>query len=383
MLKPKLLFLCICIALTACDKSSGAPSGAPDGQMPPAQVDVVTMHFQPVTITFNLPGRTSSVRVSEVRPQVSGVIQRRLFTEGSYVKAGQPLYQIDPATYEASYEKAQARLTSTASTLNRYRTLVKNDAISKQTYDDALSEFQQAQADLKTAKVNLNYTKITAPISGKVGRSQFTEGALVTDGQTNPLTTITQLDPIYVDVSQSSNELQKIRRALAQGKIKELNNHEAAVTLILEDGALYSKEGHLEFSEVMVDQGTGTVNLRAEFPNPDSELLPGMFVHANLRQGVQENGLLIPQEAIQHDSKGKPYVFIIDNNNKAIQRSVSTGQMIKGKWEVISGLKENERVAVSGLQKLGSGAAVQPVEKKESAGSDSSPALSITDQSAQ
>lgn len=381
MLKTKIHLLYLCMALTACDN---AASDRQNGQIPPAQIDMVTLKAQPITVSLNLPGRTTSVKVSEVRPQVDGVILKRLFTEGSSVKAGQPLYQIDPSTYEASYEKARAQLNNAAGTLNRYRVLVKENAISKQSFDDARSEYEQAQADVKTAKVNLGYTQIRAPISGKISRSQYTEGALVTNGQTNPLTTITQLDPIYVDVSQASNDLLTIRRALVEGKLKEVNDHEAAVALTLEDGTRYQREGHLEFSEVTVNEGTGTVNLRAEFPNPEGVLLPGMFVHADLKQGIQEKGLLVPQEAIQHDSKGKPYVFIIGQDNKVSERSVSTGQMVNGNWQILTGLQENERVAVSGLQKIGDGVVVKPTERdRQNEKNDPSSFLSITDESAQ
>lgn len=368
------------LLLAACDRTS--TNNTQSAQ--PLQVDVVTLHAQPITLSSNLPGRTTAVRSAEVRPQVGGVIQKRLFTEGTDVKEGQQLYQIDPATYQASYNKALATLTNANALVKRYKPLAAARAVSEQTYDDAVSSALQAKADLDTARVNLEYTKVKAPISGRIGRSSYTEGALVTSGQSSALTTITQLDPIYVDVSESSQDLLRLRRALAQGQLKSISSHEAAVQLTLEDGSAYPHEGKLEFSEVTVDQGTGSVTLRATFPNPERALLPGMFVHALLKQGVQEQGILVPQEAISHDVKGHPYVFVVKADGTAEQRSITTGEMRDGQWQVISGLNEGEKVVVTGLLKVRSGAKLSATERSQSASDTANKvSLSMTDPSAQ
>lgn len=371
--------ICISLMLTACDRS--ATSASQNASVP--QIDVVTLHAQPITITSQLPGRTVAVRSAEVRPQVNGVIQKRLFTEGSEVKEGQQLYQIDPATYQAAYNKALATLTNAQAVVKRYKPLAAAHAVSEQTYDDAVSTAAQAKADVESARINLEYTKVRAPISGRIGRSQFTEGALVTSGQTSNLTSISQLDPIYVDITESSQNMLRLRRALAQGQLSALNNHEAAVRLTLEDGSSYPHEGRLEFAEVTVDQGTGSVTMRATFPNPDRELLPGMFVHALLKQGVQNQGILVPQEAVSHDTKGHPYVYVVKADNTIEQRSVTTGEMHDGQWQIISGLNAGEKVAVSGLLKVRAGVKVTPNERSANTAAAPTVSLSMTDPSAQ
>lgn len=371
--------ICISLMLTACDRS--ATSASQNASVP--QIDVVTLHAQPITITSQLPGRTVAVRSAEVRPQVNGVIQKRLFTEGSEVKEGQQLYQIDPATYQAAYNKALATLTNAQAVVKRYKPLAAAHAVSEQTYDDAVSTAAQAKADVESARINLEYTKVRAPISGRIGRSQFTEGALVTSGQTSNLTSISQLDPIYVDITESSQNMLRLRRALAQGQLSALNNHEAAVQLTLEDGSSYPHEGRLEFAEVTVDQGTGSVTMRATFPNPDRELLPGMFVHALLKQGVQNQGILVPQEAVSHDTKGHPYVYVVKADNTIEQRSVTTGEMHDGQWQIISGLNAGEKVAVSGLLKVRAGVKVTPNERSANTAAAPTVSLSMTDPSAQ
>ena len=375
----RLSLICISLLLSACDNNSQNSVAAP---LP--QVSVVTLHTQPVALNRTLPGRTVAVRTAEVRPQVDGIIQKRLFTEGTDVKAGQQLYQIDPATYQAAYDKAQATLKNDLATVRRYRGLVADHAVSEQTYDDAVASATEAKADLDTAKVNLEYTKVLAPIGGRIGRSLYTEGALVTNGQSSYLTTITQLDPIYVDVSESSRSLLELRNALASGRLKALNSHEAAVQLILEDGSAYPLDGRLEFSEVNVDEGTGSVTMRATFPNPNKLLLPGMFVHAVLKQGVEENGILVPQEAVSHDTKGRPWVYVVDKNNVATQRVITTGETMNGNWLVTSGLNDGDRVITQGLLNVHAGSKVVPHDAPATSTAPSSDVqLSMTDASAQ
>ncbi|TKI05981.1 efflux RND transporter periplasmic adaptor subunit [Martelella alba] len=367
------------LMLTACDNSAKL-SGAGN---PPPQVDVVTLKTEPVTLSTTLPGRTTSVRTAEVRPQVDGIILKRLFKEGSEVKAGQQLYQIDPATYQAAYDKAKATLLSANALAKRYTSLVAAHAVSEQQYDDAISSAAEAKADLETAQINLDYTKVKAPISGRIDRSLVTEGALVTNGQSTYLTTITQLDPMYVDISESSRNLLRLRQLIAQGKLKAINNHQAAVRLILEDGSTYPVEGRLEFSEVRVDENTGSVTLRATFPNPERILLPGMFVHAVLAQGVQEQGIMVPQESVGHDTKGRPYVYVVNADNKVAQRYVHTGEMINNSWLVTDGLNVGDRVVTAGIQRIAPGITVTPLERASASTEKSHLALSMTDPSAQ
>ncbi|KMK18472.1 antibiotic transporter [Pluralibacter gergoviae] len=349
----------------------------------PVHVDVTTLRSQNVTLSTQLPGRTASVRTAEVRPQVDGIILKRQFKEGAEVKAGQPLYQIDPATYQAAVNKAQAAWRNATILEKRYRTLSGVEAISKQDYDDALTNAQETKAALDTANINLEYTKVRAPISGRIDRSLVTEGALVTNGQANYLTTITQLDPIYVDISESSRNLLSLRKMIDSGKLRKVSDHEAAVRLVLEDGTPYPNEGRLEFAEVRIDETTGSVILRATFPNKDRILLPGMFVHAQLVQGVQENGILVPQQSIGRDNKGHPYVYVVDNDSVVHQRAIATGEMINGQWLVTQGLKEGEKVVTAGLQQVKDGAKVQWQEQDIQNTKDANSSLTIADPSAQ
>lgn len=371
--------ICIALSLSACDRNTQN-----NMTQPLPQVSVVTLHSQPVALHRTLPGRTVAVRTAEVRPQVDGIIQKRLFTEGSEVRAGQQLYQIDPATYQAAYDKALATLNNDQATVRRYRVLVADHAVSEQTYDDAVASAAEAKADLDTARVNLNYTRVLAPISGRIGRSLFTEGALVTSGQTSYLTTITQLDPIYVDVSESARSLLELRNALASGRLKALNGHEAAVQLTLEDGSVYPLDGRLEFSEVNVDEGTGSVTLRATFPNPGRILLPGMFVHAVMKQAIEEHGILVPQEAVSHDTRGRPWVYIVDKNNIARLHLITTEGTINGNWLVTAGLHEGDRVITQGLLNVHADSKVIPQEvPADTTPPASDVQLSMTDASAQ
>ncbi|MDU6433188.1 MAG: efflux RND transporter periplasmic adaptor subunit [Pantoea sp.] len=375
----KFLSASVVFLLVACDQGGGQPAAS---SIP--QVGVTTVKSQPVTLMKQLPGRTNAVKTAEVRPQVSGVIQKLLFTEGGEVKAGQPLYQIDPATYKAAYDKALATWQNDAMVAKRYQPLAAAHAISQQTYDDAVAAERSAKADLETARVNLDYTLVKAPIAGHISRSLVTAGALVTNGQTDYLATIQQLDPIYVDVSESVADLLSLRRAMAQGKLEKVDDNTATVKLQLEDGSTYPLEGKLAFSEVNVSETTGTVVLRAIFPNPHNELLPGMYVHAVFPQGVQQQGILLPQEAIMHDAKGQPYVYVVKPDSSVEQRNITTGEMVKGNWLVNSGLKSGEQVIVNGLQSVRSGIKVNA----QAANSQDTPAaggvsLSMTDPSAQ
>ena len=366
----------LALLLAACDQTA-----APVASNHPVDVGVVTLSAEAVTLLSQLPGRTTAVRTAEVRPQVSGIILKRLFKEGSEVSAGDPLYLIDPATYQATYDKALATLSNAQALANRYRPLAAAHAVSQQTYEDAAAVAKEAKADLETARVNLNYTHVYAPISGHIGRSLSTEGALVTSGQSSYLTTIQQLDPIYVDVSESSQALLRQRRALADGKLQALGNNAAAVKLTLEDGSDYGELGQLEFSEVTVDESTGSVTMRARFPNPKRLLLPGMFVHASFPQGIAEQGILAPQEAIMHDNKGRPYVFVVQADNRIAQQTITTGEMQQGKWLVESGLKAGDRVVVDGLQNVRVGSQVTASEHQSKAAPQAN--LTTADPSAQ
>ena len=336
---------------------------------------MVTVHPEPVESTTDLPGRTSAVLTSDVRPQVSGVILKRLFTEGSEVTEGQQLYQIDPATYQASYDSAVATLAHNEAALAdanakaaRYKPLAAAQAVSKQDYDDAAASAREAQADIASARasieqarINLNYTKVLSPISGRIGRSSVTPGALVTANQTTALATVTELDPIYVDVNESSTTLLRFRQELAAQEIESGGDGAAKVTLKLEDGSSYPLPGKLQFAEVTVNAGTGTVLLRALFPNPQRLLLPGMYVHAELQEGVNRDGILVPQQAVSRNPHGDAVVLVVGDGNKAEPRILATGPAVGDQWVVTGGLKAGERVIVDGLQKVRPGTTVQPV----------------------
>lgn len=343
--------------------------------MPPQEVGIVTLTAQRAEIVTELPGRTAALRVAEVRPQVNGIILKRLFTEGSEVKEGQQLYQIDPATYQAALESAQAALARAEATQqvakllsDRRQKLVNSRVISAQDYDDANASYQQAVADvasaraaLKSAQINLDYTKVLSPIAGRIGRSMVTEGALVTSGQATPLSTVQQIDPIYVDVTQSSAQLLRLQRELANGQLKNAGDQVATARLILEDGTPYSEPGKLQFSEVSVDQGTGSVTLRAVFPNPNRQLLPGMFVRALITGGINDHAILIPQKGVTRNPRGEPVAMVVGEGNRVEVRVLKTDRVINDQWLVTEGLKEGDRVILEGLQKIGPGAEVNPV----------------------
>lgn len=361
-----------CVVLTGCERPQAAGEGPPMG---PPEVGVVDIQPQKVALTTELAGRTAAYMVSEVRPQVGGIIQKRLFTEGGDVAAGQPLYQIDPATYQVAFEsakasraKAEANLASTRSKASRYEELVAIKAVSQQDYDDAQAALKQGQADVaaakaavETARINLAYTKVASPIAGRIGRSTVTPGALVTASQPTALATVQQLDPIYVDVTQSSAELLRLKRDLASGQLKKAGASQAAVKLVLEDGSAYPLAGKLQFSDITVDQSTGTITLRAVFPNPKGDLMPGMYVRTVLEEGVDEQAILAPQQSVSRDTKGNPTALVVGADGKAELRTLKTRRALGDKWLVSEGLKAGDKLIVDGLQKIHPGAPVKPV----------------------
>ncbi|MWV16337.1 efflux RND transporter periplasmic adaptor subunit [Pseudomonas sp. L-22-4S-12] len=330
-----------------------ALSGCGEAPTPPAaqvpQVGVVTLAAQPYTLTTELPGRTAAFRIAEVRPQVDGIIQKRLFTEGSEVKAGQQLYQIDAASYAASLKSAEASQVSARSLAVRYKELVVDKAVSQQAYDEAEAARLQAEAALEKARIDLRYTRVLAPIAGRVGRSTVTEGALVSNGQSTAMATIQQLDPIYVDVTQSSAELLRLRRELAAGQLEQAGKA-AKVSLTLEDGSTYPHSGILEFSEVSVDEGTGSVTLRAVFPNPAHDLLPGMFVHARLNSAVKQQAILAPQQGVTRDLKGQATALVVGAGDKVELRQLQAERTSGNRWLVSAGLQAGDRLITEGLQ---------------------------------
>jgi membrane fusion protein, multidrug efflux system len=358
-------------------------AGGPPNQGPP-EVGVVTIEPQAVTLRTELPGRTSPYAISDVRPQISGIVKARLFVEGADVRAGQVLYQIDPAPYQAAYDQAKAQLASAQANLvttkvkaERFADLVKIKGVSQQDYDDARAAYLQAaaaveqnQASLQSAKINLDYTKITAPISGRIGRSTFTKGALVTNGQTDALTTVQTLDPIYVDINQSASELLKLRRGLANGALTASGPASTDVSLKLEDGSDYPLTGRLQFADVTVDQTTGAVTLRAIFPNPKGVLLPGMYVRAVVAQGGKPSAILAPQQGVTRDLAGRPVAMVVDASGKAQTHILTTDGVVGDKWLVLDGLRAGDRVIVEGLQRVKPGAPVHAV----AAGSPPAPA---------
>jgi RND family efflux transporter MFP subunit len=353
------------ISLTGCGHKKDAPPPPP-----PALVKVTTLRFQPVGLTTELPGRTVAYRVAEIRPQVSGVIQKRMFVEGSDVKSNRQLYQIDPAPYQAAYESAAALAVSSKLQVERFKPLAEVNAVSKQDFDNAVATAAQNKASADTAHINLVYTRLLSPISGRIGRSAVTEGALVTANQTTALATVQQLDPIYVDVTQPSAVLLRLKRELAAGQLVAAGGNEAEVQLTLEDGSSYGPRGKLQFVEVSVDETTGSVTLRALFPNPDKLLLPGMFVHEKIEEGSRKDALLVPQLAVAHNQKGEPTALVVGPDNKVELRTLATERAIGDKWLVSEGLKAGDRVIVEGLQFAKPGAAVRPEELPDTAPPD-------------
>ena len=342
---------------------------------PVPEVATVNVSTGPVALTTELPGRTSAYRVADVRPQVNGLIQKRLFTEGSLVTAGQVLYQIDPAPFQAVLDnakaalaKAEANLQAIRSKAERFKELLPEKAVSQQDYDDAEAALKQTEADIevwkatvKTASINLGYTRIVAPISGRIGRSNVTEGALVTAQQPTPLSTIQQLDPVYVDVPQSTSETLRLKRLLEGGRLNQGGEGQKKVKLLLEDGSEYPLMGTLQFRDVTVDPTTASVILRVVFPNPQGVLLPGMFVRAVVREGIKVQAILIPQQAVSRDPKGNPVALIVDAGGKVQQRMLVLDRAIGDEWLVATGLASGDRVIVEGMQKVRPGASVKAV----------------------
>lgn len=359
-------------ALTACGQSDGAGG---EGEMPPPEVAVVTVQQAPYTQVTELTGRVVPVRVAEIRPQVSGIITDRLFTEGAEVAAGATLYQIDPAPYRAALALAQANLASAEAQLvsvtaraQRYTELLSKQTVSRQAYDDAIAEqgvrraaVASARAEVDTARINLDYAQVRAPIAGHIGRSRVTVGALVGQGQADMLTSITQLDPIHVDLSQSADALSALRRQIAAGQVSLPDGGKVKVSLTLADGTPYADAGSLEFAEVTVDAGTGTVALRALFPNARQELLPGMFVRAQVEQGTRPDAILVPQQGVTLGAGGIATALVVDKDDKVEQRNVRAERAVGDQWLVTDGLKPGDRLVVQGVQKAQPGMAVKPV----------------------
>ena len=362
------------LLLTACNRSN-APSSA--AQAPP-EVGVLTIKPRPVVITNVLPGRTAPTLIAEVRPQVTGIIQRRAFQEGTVVKAGSTLYRIDPATYEAAYQNSRAAVAKAQSTvensrrnLERTKELVAIKFVSQQAYDDAAATLRQNEADLESAKaaaeaarINLGYTNLVAPISGRTGKSTVTVGALVTANQPTALVSIQQLDPIYVDVTQSTTEALALKRAMASGALKRVQGEGegARVKLLFEDGSTYSHEGTLQFSDVTVDPSTGAITLRALFPNPDGLLLPNMYVRAVIEEGVREQAIVVPQQAVSRDAKGQAVAMVVGTDDKVAPRVLQANRTIGTDWLIDGGLQAGDRVIVEGLQRARPGAPVKALE---------------------
>jgi len=361
-----------CLILTGCGKQSATVAKAPGT---PPEVGVIVIQPQRVALTTELAGRTSAFLIAEVRPQVGGIIQKRLFTEGSDVRAGEVLYQIDPATYQAAYDSAKASLARAEANViparlkaDRYKDLVKINAVSRQDDDDAVAALRQAEADVaftkaavETARINLAYTKVTAPISGRIGRSSVTDGALVTASQPVALATIQQLGSMYVDVTQSSAELLRLKQNLASGLLKSNGAAQARAKLLLEDGSAYPSSGILKFSDVTVDQSTGSITLRAVFPNPNQMLLPGMFVRAVLEEGVNEHAILVPQRGVTRNPDGNAMVMVVGAEEKVEPRVIKVVRTMGDDWLVSEGLKAGERVILEGLQKARPGTPVKAV----------------------
>ncbi len=364
------LFAAGILATTVLTGCGDAPQQGQQQQAP--QVDVITVKPETLELSTELPGRTAAFRVAEVRPQVSGVLLERTFEEGTYVEKGQQLYQIDPAIYqaelasaEAEVQRARAVLRSSELRYNRFKELLQENAVSQDEFDSAEATYFQnkaavavAEAQLKNARINLEYTKVNAPINGIIGRSNFTEGALVTASQQEPLVTINQLDPIYVDISQSSKQFMQLQADIQSGRIEANESGNAPVRLKL-NGLDFDQQGELLFSEVSVEEDTGAILLRAVFPNPDKTLYPGMFVRAAVSEGTINTALLLPQKAVTRDPRGRPYVMVVNSENKVEQRMITTERAIGSDWLVSDGVQEGDKVITSGLQKVRPGATVQ------------------------
>jgi membrane fusion protein (multidrug efflux system) len=350
-----LSILCLLIAASgvSCSRKQAPPPPAPE-------VATVTVARQPVLLTTELPGRTSPYLIAEIRPQVNGLIQKRLFTEGSDVQTGQELYQIDPAPFQAALDSAQANLPALRLRADRYKEALVDKAVSQQDFDDADAALKQAEAALEMARINLNYTHIVSPISGRIGASTVTDGAIVTAYQPTALATIQQLDPIYVDVPQSTSEMLRLQRLFNEGRLNRDGTNVNQVQLIMEDGTKYPLEGTLQFRDVSVDPTTASVTLRMVFPNPNAVLLPGMFVRAVVKEGVDQ-AMLIPQQAVSRDTKGNPVALIVNAAGKVEPRLLGLDRAIGDQWLVSTGLAPGDRVIAEGMQRVRPGAEVKAV----------------------
>lgn len=373
----------VTLAIAGCSRGGEPAAQGPAAQPPAPQVGVVEVAPSDVTLSTELPGRTTPFLIAEVRPQVGGIIRERSFDEGRDVKAGEVLYQIDPATYRVAHEaaratlaKADANLASARVTSSRLDQLVQRNAVSKQQRDDAAAAVKQAEADvarakadLEGARINLAYTKVTSPINGRIGRSTVTPGALVTASQAQALAVVQQLDPIYVDVTRSTVDLLRMRGDLASGRLSTVDGSKAKVRLLLEDGNTYASGGTLEFADVTVDPNTGSVTLRAVFPNPDQVLLPGMYVRAVLEEGVRENAIVVPQRGVTRDARGQATALVLNGEGVVEQRKVTTERAVGNQWLISDGLAAGDRLIVEGLQRVrpGAQASVLPADPAKAA----------------
>lgn len=365
------------LLLSGCGKSQSAPSAAPAA----LEAHVLTIQPQTVTLTTELPGRTSAYRVSEVRARISGIVQKRLFTEGADVKAGDLLFEIDPAPYQAAFDsakatlaKAEASLFSAQAQADRFKDLVGSDAISRQTYDDAeakrlasTADVAAAKAALQAAEINLGYTRVTAPIGGRIGRAAVTEGAYVQQGTATLLATIQQLNPLYIDLNQSADDALQLKQAVASGRLSQSGNGSASLTVLLNNTTAYAQTGTLEFSDVSVSPTTGTVTLRGTIPNPQLDLLPGMFVKARIEQGTTNNAILVPQSVVSRDGAGNATVLVVGAGDKVELRTLQVARMVGPDWLVASGLNIGERVILDNRQKLRPGMSVKPLTAETAA----------------
>lgn len=372
-----LVAIALAALVAACGKP-GAQAPAPGGGMPPPEVGVVTVALGDVGLVNELPGRLEASRVAEVRARAAGILQQRLFREGSEVKAGQRLFQIDPAPYNAALQsaratlaRAEANLTQAKALAERYAPLVKENAISQQEYANAQAAQKQAEADVaagraavQTASINLGYANVTAPISGRIGRALVTEGALVGQGEPTPLAVVQQINPMYVNFTQSASEVYRLRRALQGGTLKGAGDQVARVKIVLEDGSVYGRDGRLLFADLTVDSATGQVTLRAEVPNPDGVLLPGLYVRVRIEQATAGNALLLPQQAVTRTAQGDS-VMVVDAEGKVAPRNITVRGQQDGQWVVTEGLKAGDQVMVDGFQKLQPGGTVKPVPWKK------------------
>ncbi|MBH0088141.1 MULTISPECIES: efflux RND transporter periplasmic adaptor subunit [Pseudoalteromonas] len=369
------------VALTGCDQATEQSQASAPKAVP---VGVLTLKSQALTLKKELPGRISAFQIAEIRPQVSGIVQSRLFVEGKEVKQGQALYQIDPATFEAdlaaseaSVARAEASIASSKSKASRYSELLKIKAVSQQDFDEADAAYKQANAELLTAKaqlksaqINLNYSHVSSPISGQISKSSVTVGALVSANQSTALATVTQLDPIYIDLTQSSNELTQLKKAISSGALTVDSTSQTDVELIMEDGSVYPHKGTLQFSEVTVDPSTGSVTLRAKFSNPEKLLLPGMYARASIVEGVKAGAILAPQRGVSRNSKGEPTAMVVSKENTVESRVLKVDRTIGSDWLVTDGLMDGDKLIVEGLQKIRPGAPVNPSEIQSSTKAD-------------